>query len=288
MAANAGFNKTSHNDLIEGVQIDEVIKQMSRQARAYQLFAYTKMGLVKDTWRIVRNDLVESTATLAESDEAAFTSFTTSAVNITPAVYPVRSHLSLELQDDAAIDIVTKARVDHGEVIMNGIDTIALATFADAASPTNHTGVSLDLTKFRAALLTFQKQNPNPGPVGFVGSYKQIDDLLGSVVTSAAPVYSNPQLGGGAAGAPIDSGNVYRGPLLGVEMFQAAVPASGGTDAIGAFMVLGQTVAVGFWKLLESRLDNANGRTGVELFSYARYGVGLTSQANIRGVISLA
>lgn len=288
MAANAGFNKTSHNDLIEGVQIDDIILAMNRQARAYQLFSYIKMGITKEKWRIVRDDLVSSTTTLAESDEAAFTSFTTSAVEIAPAVYPVRSHISLEVQDDSAQDIVTKAVASHGNVIMNGIDTIALATFADAAAPTNHAGVSLDLTKFRAALLTFQKQNPNPGPIGFVGSYKAIDDLLGSVVTSAAPVYSNPQLGGGAAGAPVDSGNVYRGPLLGVDMFQAAVPASGGADAISAFMVLGQTVAVGFWKMLENRLDTPNGRTGVELFSYARYGVGLTSQANIRGVISLA
>lgn len=36
MAANAGFNKTSQNDLVEGVAIDAIILGMNAQPRVFQ------------------------------------------------------------------------------------------------------------------------------------------------------------------------------------------------------------------------------------------------------------
>lgn len=107
--------------------------------------------------------------TLAETDEASFTSFTTSCTESTPVVYPVRSHIALELQQD---DALQKAIMDHMEVILNAVDANTLATISDATNTTDHNGASLDKTKFEAALLAFKKQaGRDSGEIIFVGSY---------------------------------------------------------------------------------------------------------------------
>ena len=290
MAANAGFNKTSQNDLVEGVQIDQVVLAMNQQPRVYQDLAWINLAVQKPTWRIARNDLITVNATLPEADEASFTSFTTSSSEITPAVYPVRSHVSLELQQDitADIDALTKAIADHGEVIMNAIDANVLANITSATNTSDHNGTALDKTKFEAALLAFKKQKPNPGQIVFAGGYKQVADVIGAYGDAGSSVYAVPGIVSDAVGARQDASVYYRGTVAGIELYEAAVPASGGADVSGAFMVKQRALAIGFWQLLDFKLTDPAGRVGVEVMTWSRYGTGIASQANLREVISLA
>jgi hypothetical protein len=288
MAANAGFNKTSQNDLVEGVDIAAIILGMNAQPRVYQDIAMINTAVTKPTWRIVRNDLITVNATLAEADEASFTSFTTSAAEITPAVYPVRSHVSLELMQDSAVDALSKAIADHAEVIMNAIDANVLANISSATNTTDHNGVALDKDKFEAALLAFKKQKPNPGPIVFVGGYKQIADVIGAYGNAGGSSFGVPGVVSSAVAAKQDSSVYYRGNVAGVDLFEAAVPASGGADVSGAFMVSQKALALGFWVLLDYKLTDPAGRVGVELMTWSRYGSGIASNANLREVISLA
>lgn len=289
MAANVGFNKTSQNDLVEGVQIDAVIGEMNAQPAVFQDIAWIKTGITKPTWRITRNDLISVNATLAEADEAAFTSFTTSAAEITPAIYPVRSHVSFELQEDSEIDVLQKAIADHGMTIRTAMDVNLLANISSATNTSDHTGLSLTKALFDAALLKFKKQKPWAGPIIFVGGYKQISDIISAHGNSAGAVYAVPGLVSGAVGAPQNGATYYRGSVAGVDLYEAAVPASGGADVSGAFMVKGRTLALGIWgKPIEFKLTDPAGRVGVELMTWSRYGSGIANQANLLEVISLA
>lgn len=287
MAALDGFDKTSQNDLIEGVQIDAIIGEMHKQPAVFQDICWINPKVTKEVWRIGRNDLITVNNTLAEADEAAYTSFTTSATNITPAVYPVRSFISGELMADSAIDAVQKGVADHGSVIHTAIDANVLANISSAATTSDHTGTSLDKAKFEAALVAFKKQKPHAGTVIFVGGYKQIADILAAYGNSSGSVYGVPGVASGAVGAP-QNGGYFRGTVAGVELYEAAVPASGGADVSGAFMIKNRTLALGFWNMLAFRLSDVNGRFGKELFTYSRYGTGIAFPANIREVISLA
>ncbi len=288
MAVNVGFNKTSQNDIVEGVDIAAIILGMNAQPRVYQDIAMINTAVTKPTWRIVRNDLITSIATLAEADEAAFTSFTTSGTEITPAVYPVRSHVSLELMQDSAIDAMSKSIADHAEVIMNAIDANVLANISSATNTSDHNGLALDKAKFEAALLAFKKQKPNPGPIVFAGGYKQVADVIGAYADAGGSAFGVPGLVSGAVGAKHDTSIYFRGSVAGVDLFEAAVPTSGGVDVLGAFMVAGKTLAIGFWVLLDYKLTDPAGRVGTELMTWSRYGTGIASQANLRAVISLA
>lgn len=288
MAANAGFNKTSQNDLVEGVQIDQIILGMNAQPRVFQDVAWIAPQVTKPTWRIARNDLITVNATLAEADEASFTSFTTSGVEITPSVYPVRSHVSLELQQDSAVDVLSKAIADHAEVILNAIDANLLANISSATNTSDYNGTALDKAKFEAALLAFKKQKPNPGPIIFVGGYKQIADIIGAYGDAGGAVYGVPGVASNAVAGRQDSSIYYRGTVAGIDLYEAAVPASGGADVSGAFMVKNRALALGFWTMLDYKLTDPAGRVGVELMTYSRYGSGIASQSNLREVISLA
>lgn len=288
MVALDGFNKTSQNDLVEGVQIDAVILEMNAQPVVYPDIAWTNMKVVKPTWRIARNDLISVNATLAESDEAALTSFTTSGVDITPSVYPVVSHVSFEIGQDASIDILQKSIADHGMVIRNAIDANVLGNISNATNTSDHTGVALTKVLFEAAQLAFRKQKPNAGQIIFVGGYKQIADIIGAYGNSAGSVYAVPGVASDAVGATQDSAQYYRGNVAGVALYEAAVPASGGADVSGCFMVKQRTLALGFWEILNFRLLPISRHTGQELMTFSRYGTGIANQANLREVISLA
>lgn len=287
MAANAGFNKTSQNDLVEGVQIDAIILGMNAQPRVFQDVAWITQ-VTKPTWRIARNDLISVNATLAEADEASFTSFTTSGVEITPSVYPVRSHVSLELQQDSAVDVLSKAIADHAEVLLNAIDANLLANISSASNTSDYNGTALDKAKFEAALLAFKKQKPNPGPIIFVGGYKQIADVISAYGDAGGSVYGVPGVASSAVAGKQDGSVFFRGVVAGIELYEAAVPASGGADVSGAFMVKNRALALGFWTMLDYKLTDPAGRVGVELMTYSRYGTGIANQANLREVVSLA
>ncbi|HEY0137469.1 MAG TPA: hypothetical protein VGB85_25470, partial [Nannocystis sp.] len=151
-----------------------------------------------------------------------------------------------------------------------------------------HNGLALDKAKFEAALLAFKKQRPNPGPQIFVGGYKQVADVIGAYADAGGSVYAVPGLVSGAVGGTQDASIYKRGVVAGIELYEAAVPASGGADVSGAFMVKSRALALGFWQMLDFKLTDPAGRIGVELMTFSRYGTGIASQANLREVISLA
>lgn len=289
MAANIGHNKTSHNDLVEGVQIEAVLGEMNAQPCVFQDIAWINPNVPKEVWRIVRNDLITVNATLAEADEAGFTSFTTSGAEISPSVYPVRSHVSLELQMDASIDALQKAIADHGMVIRNAMDANVLANISSATTTVNHGGTSLDKAKFEAALLVFKKMRPWAGQIIFVGGYRQISEILAAYGNAGGSVYAVPGVVSNAVGQQVNSATYYRGNVAGIDLYEAAVPASGGGDVSGAFMVKQRTLALGLWgPAIDFKLTDPAGRTGVELMTWSRYGTGIANQANLLEVISLA
>jgi len=288
MATVAGFNKTSQNDLVGGIQLDQLILGMNTQPRVYQDVAMINTAVSAPTWRIARNDLITVNTVLAETDEAAYTSFTTSGVEITPSMYPVRSFVSFELSQDSEVDVLSKAIADHAEVIMNAIDANVLANISSATNTTDHNGVALDKDKFLAALLAFKKQKPNAGQQIFVGGFKQVADVINAFADAGGSVYGVPGVVSNAVGGAQDSSIYKRGNVAGIDLYEAAVPASGGSDVSGAFMVKARALAVGFWVLLDYKLTDPAGRIGVELMTWSRYGSGIANQANLREVISLA
>ena len=288
MATMAGFNKTSQNDLIEGVDISAIILGMNVQASVYQDIAWINPAMTKEKWRIVRDDVITVNATLAETDEATPTSFTTSSVEITPAVYPVRGFVSLELEQDSAVDALSKAIANHAEVIKTAIDVNVLANISSATNTSDYNGTALDKDKFLAARLAFDKQKPNAGPQAFVGGYKQIADIIGAFADAGGSVYAVPGLVSNAVASKGDSSVYFKGNVAGMDLYAGAVPASGGADVSGAFLVVGKALAIGFKVLIDYKIDPAPGRVGVDLMTFSRYGTGIASQANLREVISLA
>lgn len=287
MAANAGFNKTSQNDLVGGINITMLAEGMGTQPRIYP-----EIALIgepdKPTWRVAFNDVITVNTTLAEADAADFTSFTTSGQDITPAVYPVRSHISLELQQDAQdVDAVQKAIMDHLEVILNAVDANVLACISDATNTTDHNGASLDKTKFEAALLAFKKQSGrDSGEIIFVGSYRQVHELIVAYGNAGGTVFGVPGVASTAVAS--NPAEFFRGAVAGVGLFEGNVPASGGSDVSGALMVRRKALAVGFWVYADYKLTDPAGRVGVELMTWSRYGAKLVKQANLREIISLA
>ena len=119
-----------------------------------------------------------------------------------------------------------------------------------------------------------------------VGSYRQVHELLVAYGNAGGAVYAVPGVVSNAVASNADS--YYRGAIAGVGLWEAKVPASGGSDVSGALMVRRKAIAIGFWTYLNYKLTDPAGRVGVELMSWSRYGTGLVKQANLREVISLA
>lgn len=299
MVALAGFNTGNHNDILKGADVATFLAAHMRP-RVFQDIALINPMVNGTSWVIAQNDLIEVNVTLPEADEAAFTNYTTGGSTITPAVYPVRSFVSMELINDAVIDVVQKAILDHQETIRNAMDTNLLANISSATNTSNYAGTALDRPKFEAARLAFEKQDPSHGPQAFVGSNRQIADVIGSYADSGGSVFAAPGLISTAVNGSADSSVYFKGTVLSMALYAGDVPASGGADVSGAFVVVGNGLAIGFWNALDGsinaegtpqlayRLSDSNGRVGVELMTWSRYGTGIASQANVREVISLA
>lgn len=287
MAVNNGYNKTSQNDLVGGVNITLLAEGIAAQPRIYQDIALIGEP-DKPTWRVVTNAVVTVNTTLTEADEASFTSFTTDGTDITPSVYPVRSHVSLELQQDAQdIDVLNKAITEHLEVLLNAADANTLANISSASNTTDHNGTGLDKTKFEAALLAFKKQSGRDGgEIIFVGSYRQVHEVIAAYGNAGGAVYAVPGVASNAVAS--DPSGFFRGNVGGVNLFEGNVPASGGVDVSGALMVRRKALAIGFWIFADYKLTDPAGRVGVEVMTWSRYGTGLVKQANLREIISLA
>ncbi|MCY0985979.1 hypothetical protein OV203_02485 [Nannocystis sp. ILAH1] len=289
MAANPGYNKTSQNDLVQGVNITLLAEGIPHQPRIYQEIALIGEP-TKPVWRVVTNNVVTVNTTLAEADEAGFTSFTTDGVDITPAIYPVRSHVSLELQQDTMdedIDVINKAITEHMDVLLNAADANVLANISSASNTSDHTGEALDKDKFRADLLLFKKQaGRDGGEIIFVGSYRQVHDVIGSYADAGGSAYAVPGVVSSAVAS--DPSSFLRGNLEGVPLLEGAVPANGGSDVSGCFMIRRKAIAIGYWILVDYKITDPAGRVGDEVMTWSRYGTGIVKQANLREVISLA
>lgn len=288
MATVNGFNKTSQNDLLNtGVDLAPVLGR-PRQQRIFQAIALINAAVAAPTWKIPRRDLITVNATLTETDEASYTSFTTDSTSITPSVYPVRAFISAEFEQDA--DATINAAQDSAnaalETILDAMDANVLGQISNATNTTDHTGVALDKAKFEAALLAFKGQNPDAGEYSFVGSYKQIADVIGAFANAGGAAYAVPGVVSGAVAS--DPSSFFRGNIAGVSLFDGKVPASGGSDVSGAFMIRGAGLALGVWVPMQAEMMKVPGRVGMDLLCWARYGTGIVRPENLREVISLA
>lgn len=288
MATVTGFNKTSQNDLLNtGVDLAPVLGR-PRQQRIFQAIAMINPAVKAPTWKIPRRDAITVNTVLAESDEADYTSFTTDATSITPSVWPVRAFLTAEFEQDADATIMAmQDSVDAAlESILDAMDANVLGQISNATNTTDHNGVALDKGKFEAAHLAFKGQNGDQGEHIFVGSYKQVADILGAYGNAGGAVYAAPGVVSGAVAS--DPSSFYRGTVGGVGLFEGKVPASGGSDVSGAFMIRSMGLALGVWVALQVEPMKVPGRVGQDLLCWARYGTGIVRPENLREVISLA
>ena len=288
MATVNGFNKTSQNDLLNtGVDLAPILGR-PRQQRIFNAIALINPAVQAPTWRIPRRDLIAVNTALTESDEASYTSFTTDATSITPSVYPVRAFLTAEFEQDADATVAAmQSSIDAAlETLLDAMDANVLGQISNATNTTDHNGVALDKAKFEAAHLAFKGQNGDPGSHIFVGSYKQVADILGAYANAGGAVYAAPGVVSGAVAS--DPASFYRGTVGGVGLFEGKVPASGGSDVSGAFMIGSMGLALGVWRMLEVEPMKVPGRVGQDLLCWARYGTGIVRPENLREVISLA
>ena len=288
MATVNGFNKSSQNDLLNtGVDLGPILGR-PRQQRIFNAIAMINPAVKAPTWKIPRRDLITVNSALSESDEASYTSFTTDSTSITPSVYPVRAFLTAEFEQDAdaTIDAMQSSADAALETILDAMDTNVLGQISNATNTTDHNGVALDKSKFEAAHLSFKGQNGDQGEHIFVGSYKQIADILGAYANAGGAVYAAPGVVSGAIAS--DPSSFYRGTVGGVGLFEGKVPASGGSDVSGAFMIRAMGLALGVWVPMQAEPMKVPGRVGQDLLCWSRYGTGIVRPENLREVISLA
>lgn len=288
MATVNGFNKTSQNDLLNtGVDLAPILGR-PRQPRIFNLIAMINPAVKAPTWKIPRRDLITVSTALAESDEADYTTFTTDSTSITPSVYPVRAFLTAEFEQDADITVdAMRSSIDASlETILDAMDTNVLAQISNATNTTDHNGVALDKAKFEAAHLAFKAQNGDQGAHIFVGGYRQIANIIAAYGNAGGAVYAAPGVVSGAVAS--DPSSFYRGTVGGIGLFEGKVPASGGSDVSGAFMIREMALALGIWVALQVTPMPVPGRVGQDLLCWARYGTGIVRQENLREVISLA
>lgn len=287
MAALNGFNLTTYNDLVNGgIDVAPLMYGMNRQARCYQLIANINEQVNAPTWRIAVRDLISVSATGTETDEASYTDFTTSAANITPAYYPVRSFVSAQIMQDGVVDVFSQAIADHATVVLNNVDTVVLANITSATNTSSHTGVAMTKAFFEADALTFAKQNPDAGTPIFVGSYRQTSEIIAAYGNAGGSVYAVP----GVVSEVLQTGitTPYRGMAGPIPLFQGVVPTTG-ADSNGAFLVAGVSLCLGIWVQLRSRAYEMPGRDGLELYTSMRYGTGMANETkNVLEVLSLA
>lgn len=288
MATVNGFNKTSQNDLLNtGVDLAPILGR-PRQQRIFNAIAMINPAVKAPTWKIPRRDLITVNTALAESDEADYTSFTTDSTSITPSVYPVRAFLTAEFEQDADITVdAMQSSIDAAlETILDAMDANVLGQISNATNTTDHNGVALDKSKFEAAHLAFKAQNGDPGQHIFVGGYKQIANIIAAYSNAGGAAYAAPGVVSGAVAS--DPSSFFRGNVGGIGLFEGKVPASGGSDVSGAFMIREMALALGIWVPLQVTPMQVPGRVGQDLLCWSRYGTGIVRQENIHEVISLA
>lgn len=291
MAAVAGFNNTSGNDLVHTEGINKVILAANITPHIFDLLGWiidaSKNG--SPTHRIPRwDDTSVPSGTKTETDEADWTSFPTSKADVTAGVVIVRSLLSDEHAQDA--NATPESSLQRQIIALTKrMDEDVLGLGSSLTNITDETGNALTLDIWEAARTAYLGQKPMLGPGGFhafVGTSK----IVGKMQTLLR------QAGGGSliqgAGLMMFDGQPmaeYQGRYQGFEIFQGAAPAADVSNSISMFLCAGEhgALAMGVWWGLRPGSMPVLGRTGTELVTSARYGVTPSNQANARALKTL-
>lgn len=291
MAAVAGFNSTSANDLIKTEGIAAVILAANETPRIFSSIAYVLDASANGapTLRIVRWDSINvPSGVKTETDEADYTSFTTSKADVTSGVVIVRSLLSDELAQDASM--TPEGGLARQLVAMSKrMDSDVLGLITSATNTSDSTGSAITLDLWEAARSAYLAQNPVIGASGFHSfvSTPQVISKFQSLLRQAG--------GAGlvaAAGAMIFNKAPmaeYAGEYQGFQFFQGAAPANDADNTSSAFLAAGDqgALAMGIWWAARPELIRVPGRTGTELVTSSRYGVTVSNQSNLREFITL-
>ena len=290
MAAVLGLNTTTATDLVKTEGIANAILQANELKRIFEIVGWIidASGSGAGTLRIPGWDSIDvPSGVKTETDEAAYTDFTTSKADVTAGVVIVRSLLSDELAQDGNVD-EAKGFERQLTAMSKRMDRDLLALNTSATNSSDSTGVTLTLDLWEAAKTAFMAQMPVAGPGGFyawIAAPSQIGHLQSAIRSAGGG-----SLSAGAGLAVFDGQPMveYQGRYNGLEIFQGNVPQNDGSNWSSAFMCAGNegSHAMGVWWAARPEGRRAGERTGTELVTSARYGVTISRQANLREFIS--
>ena len=292
MAAQAGINETTANDLVPASGIVQFIIPPPLATPIYEALAMqidcSRLG--SNVADIPGWDTLPATETTAETDEVASVNYSTSKKSATGIMVSTRSLISDQVMQDSGL--MTSDQADLMAInVRNTIDVTCLALFTTASNQSDNTGVNLTVALWQAALAAFRAQKIQ-GQAAFVGSHNQIRDLLSSLSTTVG----GQQLGD-AASAIFNSSAVdgYRGPYQGVHIFETGnITQADALNDHGGFVCLVpggngplmSGLALPVWRGIAVRGRDIPERHGYDATASARVGFSRSTERFVRGFIS--
>jgi len=295
MAAVAGINSTSQNDLITPERPGVPFAITGPRA----VPTYESLCMMLDFKALGSNvgtlpsyDAAPATEVTTEADEVARASYTTSKKSITGTKIATRALVTDQFTMDSGA--LGSGSVDEMAAnVRNSIDVSALALFSSATNVTDNTGVNLTTALWAAGLALFKAQLPG-GLLCFVGSPAQLRDINNDLANNAGGAAIN-----GAGLALFSSGMTdgYIAPYRGVHIFESSnVAQADGSNDVGGFLsiVVGAPgaaptrsgLAIGVWHGVMAEGIRDPSRFGLDVVVSARVGFQRSNERMLRGMIS--
>jgi hypothetical protein len=284
---------TSLTELIPAEKIEEIVGQENRATPIYDFISWRKdmsQPGAGATWAVPAWDASEVPAgTKAETAEFTNVEATLSDIVITPGVVG----LSRELTDPAAQDAKQNAEemfLLNLRAMKQRLTTDLLALATSATNTSNFSGTNFDLDDWGACTAAFDAQFPYAGfSRVLLGHTNLIRDFKIAVRNSGASLEAT---GRGLGLLEMFEGQVYM--FEGYTIVSSALlPQFDASNDSSMLVVVGNdanrtwsTLARGMWWDLKNEIERDAKKQTNNLITSARYGVGITKQANLREVVA--
>lgn len=285
---------TSLTELIPAELIEEIIGQENRATPIFDLVSWRKDMSAPGagaTWAVPYWEPSEvPSGTKTETGSFTNVEATTADSVITPGVVGLARALTDVAAQDAKQADAMEMFMLNLRAMKQRLTTDVLALSTSATNTSDFSGTNFDLADFGVATTAFDAQFPYSGFARvLIGHTNLVRDLKISLRSSGASLEAT---GRGLGVLEMFEGDMYK--LEGYTIIPSALlPQYDASNDSSMLVVVGNdadrtwsTLARGMWWDLKNEIQ----REGLEQISYlitsARYGVGITKQANLREIAS--
>lgn len=232
---------TLSNLVLLAAYIDSGVMEVLRTTNVALGFMYTVNFQPGSDSKKMRKRNAQTAAVVTEGSQATAAAFGHTAQNTLQAKkIVVLNELTEEAELFGGLEI-DEVRTEQGQAISEKIDVDSCSNFSSFTNVANATGVDLTIDKLAEAEYKAGLSYA-PGDSIFVLGNVQLWDVKKDLITTAAPVWSNPVVSSLLEKQP-NPQNGFKGQILGHDVYMTNHTPTSGGDRVGACIVPGYALA---------------------------------------------